>query len=1199
MSKENYSPEELLFDTLDNLDIGFVKVSNDGTILNHNLTFNKIFGYSLEKNLIGTKTLDYWLNSQERNKFREILFKNGIVKKYITLAKKLDGEKIFLQINIKLNKNSKGEIISSEGTFMDVTKRIKNEQQLSESEMNYKNLLEHLGMLLLIIDRDEIFQVVNEKAAENMGGKPTDFIGKSLNDVFPKDIAENYGKIHQEIYKSGKGITFEHIINLPTGTGTFYTSEQPVKDINGDITAIQIISLDITESTITKHKLEESEKKLKTLNSELEQRIEERTHELNESEIKHKNLSNELKAILDLIPGLVFCKDKNDIVTRVNQNFAEILMLKKEDIIGKTTFDLFPEDQARKFREDDLEVISSGIPKLNIEESADFPSGKTWFITSKVPQFNEEGKSIGVIGLAIDITERKKAEQKLEESGILYRTTVDGLQDPLHVINQNLEIILINDALKQSVKLYGLYTDLIGKTIKEAFPFLHDNVLDEYRSVFNNKSTLLTVETTTLDEKQVTTETRKIPIFDDEENVIQIITIIRDITERKEAEQKLKESKEKYSTLAKLSPVGIFHTDQKGDYLYINERWSQIAGLTLDEALGGSWIGGLHPNDRKRVTAEWYNAVENQVPFESEYRFKRLDGKTSWVYGQAIAIKDDLGKITGYVGTITDISARKLTELKLKESEEKYRLISENANDIISILNDKFEIEHFNESAYQELLGYSKDEVIGNLSLNYIHPDDIERIVRLLKDCFKTGEGQGEVRIKNKIGKYFWFEANGKTFLDNNGEKKIIIVSRNITERKKAEQKLKESEEKYRTLFESSKNGIMFTNMKGIIIDCNQAFLDMLGYTLGELKEISYHQLTPEKWHEMSTDIFNNQFLLKGYTGEFEKEYIRKDGTIIPISINVWLIKDDQGNNKGMWAIVRNITERKKAELKLKESEEKYNNLFQYSNDAILLHDFEGNILEVNDRASDLFKYPKDEILALTTPMLRTSEEQERREALDEEFSKKGFIKFEFNFVKKDGTIFPGEVSSRAIEIKGKKVIQAEIRDISERKMVEQELREIYRLKSEFLRRASHELKTPLISIKGFSDLILSLYADQLDPAITSKLREINDGCERLQNIINNLLKTSRLESTELKPKLQKEDLSFLIKFCVHELESLAKIRKQSIKLDILNDLYANIEKEEIHDVLSNLLTNAIKYTPPMGKIEIITESKKILWLFR
>jgi len=155
------------------------------------------------------------------------------------------------------------------------------------------------------------------------------------------------------------------------------------------------------------------------------------------------------------------------------------------------------------------------------------------------------------------------------------------------------------------------------------------------------------------------------------------------------------------------------------------------------------------------------------------------------------------------------------------------------------------------------------------------------------------------------------------------------------------------------------------------------------------------------------------------------------------------------------------------------------------------------------------------------------------------------------------------------------------------------ELEDLNELKIEFLRRASHELKTPLIAIKGYSELILSLYADQLDLVIVSNLKEINNGCERLQNIINNLLKTSRLESPKLKPKIHKENLSFLINFCVHELQALAERRDQSIELDIHDNLFANFEKEEIHDVLSNLLINAIKYTPPMGKIKVKTELKK------
>jgi len=137
---------------------------------------------------------------------------------------------------------------------------------------------------------------------------------------------------------------------------------------------------------------------------------------LKESEAKYKILSNELETILDLIPGMLFCKDQNDVLTRVNQNFADLLNSKKEDIIGKTTFDLFPKDQAEVFRKHDLEVINTGKPKLNIEEVADFPGKKIWSTTSKVPYYNDKGEINGIIGLSIDISERKKIEQELKSS---------------------------------------------------------------------------------------------------------------------------------------------------------------------------------------------------------------------------------------------------------------------------------------------------------------------------------------------------------------------------------------------------------------------------------------------------------------------------------------------------------------------------------------------------------------------------------------------------------------------------------------------------------------------------------------------------------------------------------------------------------------------------------------------------------------
>ena len=106
--------------------------------------------------------------------------------------------------------------------------------------------------------------------------------------------------------------------------------------------------------------------------------------------------------------------------------------------------------------------------------------------------------------------------------------------------------------------------------------------------------------------------------------------------------------------------------------------------------------------------------------------------------------------------------------------------------------------------------------------------------------------------------------------------------------------------------------------MEGKILDANQAYLDMLGYTIEEVRELSYQQLTPKKWHKMEEDIVKKQFLRRGYSDEYEKEYIRKDGTLFPMTLKGWSIRDERGNPKGMWGFIRDITVRKKTEQKLK-----------------------------------------------------------------------------------------------------------------------------------------------------------------------------------------------------------------------------------------------------------------------------------------
>ncbi len=455
--------------------------------------------------------------------------------------------------------------------------------------------------------------------------------------------------------------------------------------------------------------------------------------------------------------------------------------------------------------------------------------------------------------------------------------------------------------------------------------------------------------------------------------------------------------------------------------------------------------------------------------------------------------------------------------------------------------------------------------------LALIHPDDRERAIKASSDAAKERKPYTiEHRVVHPDGRILDLLITGDVIRNEKNEiVKIGGTVQDITERKKKEDELRLHSE----IMNNISEGVYLIRLENlIIVYANPRFEEMFGYEPNEMigkYVVIVNAPTDKTPEEIKDEIMG---ILKE-TGEWhgEVQNIKKDGTPFWCYANVSLF-DHPEFGRVIVSVHTDITERKKKEMEII-------NLAQFpsENPYPVLRVNINRVMYINKAGQKLLNVVDSD-------------------QIPENFQESVKKTFESNQISESEATFDRRIYSFTIRpVKDQDYVNIYGMDITERKHVEENLKEVNKLKSEFLRRASHELKTPLISIKGFSDLILSLYSEQLDTGIVSKLEEINNGCERLQNLINNLLKTSRLESAELKPKLQKEDLSFLIKFCVHELESLAETRKQSIKLDIDNELYANIEKEEIHDVLSNLLTNAIKYTPPNGKIEIKTELKKDL----
>lgn len=259
----------------------------------------------------------------------------------------------------------------------------------------------------------------------------------------------------------------------------------------------------------------------------------------------------------------------------------------------------------------------------------------------------------------------------------------------------------------------------------------------------------------------------------------------------------------------------------------------------------------------------------------------------------------------------------------LRDGEERYRQIFEEAMEGIFQSTPEGTFLNMN-PAFARMYGYDspeqmKREVTDIAAQLYADPADRDEIKRLLtEDGFIK---EKEIRYKCRDGSTLWVMANAHAIRGSSGEVLYYQgTTIDITKRKNAEKALRDSELRYRSLFESSLDGIVVIGLEGKIVEANQAYLDMLGYTLQEARELTYAQLTPEKWHEMEMNIVHEQILTRGYSDEYEKEDIRKDGTLVPISVRRWLIADESGSPIGMWNITRDITERKRAEDELRKA---------------------------------------------------------------------------------------------------------------------------------------------------------------------------------------------------------------------------------------------------------------------------------------
>jgi PAS domain S-box-containing protein len=348
---------------------------------------------------------------------------------------------------------------------------------------------------------------------------------------------------------------------------------------------------------------------------------------------------------------------------------------------------------------------------------------------------------------------------------------------------------------------------------------------------------------------------------------------------------------------------------------------------------------------------------------------------------------------------------------------------------------------------FERLFQYEESEIIGK-SLDRLLGGErhLEEARSYTEETLKGKAIHGCGGRLRKDGTYVDVEFFGVPVMVDEKIKGAYGIYIDISEKVQAEEKLKLSEKRYRDLYEGSLDGYAMVNMEGKIMESNSTFRQMIGYGEDELKGLTYEDLTPSRWHPLEADIIKQQVLTRGHSDLYEKEYIRKNGTIFPIEIRTYLLKDERGKPAGMWAFVRDITERKRAQSTLQENEERYRTLFEDAADIIAIINAEGRLLEINERFERESGYLRSEVVgkSIFNSGILTEESAERAlHYLTKMLAGEDCPTFEIDGVGKDGKIIPYELRAMPIRKTGEIIsIQAILRNISERKHSEALLRE-------------------------------------------------------------------------------------------------------------------------------------------------------------
>ena len=915
-------------------------------------------------------------------------------------------------------------------------------------------------------------------------------------------------------------------------------------------------------------------------------------------------IRTQLAAIVESSSDAIIGKTPDGIITSWNKSAERIYGYSADEIIGQHVTALAPPSRRAEINEF-LEKVRKGGTVVNYESARLRKDGALIQVALTLsPIMDASGNITGISTIARDITERKKAEDALRYSENRFRLLVESSPFCIHEIGMDGRISSMNRAglvmmgVEDECKIQGfLYLDAVCDADRGRIEQLLARAYAGESSYFEFKAS---------GPGGLIFKSCFVPIKNEDGSVEKLMGITEDITERKNAEFVLRQSEEGLKEAQRMAHLGSWYLDLATNQIFWSEELYKMYGFdpALPPPLYTESMKLFTPESWERLSAAIAKAAETGIPYELELETVQKDGSRGWMLARGEQVCDASGAAVRVRGVAMDITERKLAENVLREKEERLALATVNNGVGIWDWNLQTQEMIWDDSMFA-LYHIRREDFSGTEEAwrASLHPDDLTRGDQEVADAISGRKPfETEFRVVWPNGEIHYIKAVAKVFRDDQGvPSRMLGINMDVTDRKKAEEALYEAQQMFRSLVENSPDIIARYDRDFRRTYVNPTYLKEAQISQEELIGAAPMQRSPLP--AASADVLQNllrKVLDSGVVGAVDVVWPREDGINHWYNINAFPEFDREGRVVSVMAVSRDITERKKTEIELRELNNDFVTLLENTGDFIYFKDHDSRIRFCSQALASITGHPswremigKHDLEVFPEDTARIYHEEELpifREGkpllnkIDPYYDEQGRPRWvntnKWPVFGDDGKTVVGifGISRDITELKQAEDKINELNRNLERRVVERtaQLEAANKELEAFSYSVSHDLRTPLRAIDGFSHILLDNYTDKLDEEGRRLLNVVRDNTSRMGQLIDDILKFSRTSRLEM--SFSEIDMEGMARSVVEELQPIvAAGRKLQVEIEPIPPVTG--DRAMMHQVFVNLLSNAIKFS--------------------